>query len=426
MSTAHSRAGVFVCVLAAGSSLGQTIPQGYTLVELQPLGGGDGSVVSAINDRGVIVGRTQYDGESDAESESAAVATRWDLAGAASAIAVLSGDPATDAIAINNAGLMLIERPGDGLPSVRLPGGDVLALPTPANGGQVSVAPKLTSSGSVGGLRSAQGTGPFDRDSFAVVWSLAAGPSMQVAEAGPFATADPAIVGYEGGLLSDTDEQVFGAGSGIGSARFTLVDRRLGTTLDSFGLSDVAQLVDINGSGAFIGLRAGGPEGRSFVFPTDGSPATPIDPIGCNGFSPNDCYAKKNDPLYPAAINDAWLVVGASVVLVDDGTGFPLLTGTSAFVWSAEAGALDLHDLIVDGSGDGWDLLAGDDLAHAGGPVDISERGIIVGNGVNPGGEPAAYALIPRGPCAADTNRDGMVSPADFGAWILSFNNGCD
>lgn len=28
-------------------------------------------------------------------------------------------------------------------------------------------------------------------------------------------------------------------------------------------------------------------------------------------------------------------------------------------------------------------------------------------------------------PCLADTNADGLITPADFNAWVLNFNAGC-
>ncbi|MEN1706484.1 MAG: GC-type dockerin domain-anchored protein, partial [Planctomycetota bacterium] len=36
----------------------------------------------------------------------------------------------------------------------------------------------------------------------------------------------------------------------------------------------------------------------------------------------------------------------------------------------------------------------------------------------------AAYVFaVPAEPCPADTNGDGELTPADFNAWILAFNN---
>ncbi|MEO0631969.1 MAG: FG-GAP repeat protein, partial [Planctomycetota bacterium] len=35
----------------------------------------------------------------------------------------------------------------------------------------------------------------------------------------------------------------------------------------------------------------------------------------------------------------------------------------------------------------------------------------------------AAYVvLVPSAPCPADTNNDGLLTPADFNAWVIAFN----
>ena len=81
-----------------------------------------------------------------------------------------------------------------------------------------------------------------------------------------------------------------------------------------------------------------------------------------------------------------------------------------------ESGTIDLSTLVKDGSADGWDLRSA---------TDINEDGWIVGNGIR-NGESRAFLLIPREPCAGDTNRDGQVTPADFSAWVSAFNSGCD
>ncbi len=405
---------------AACGASAQGIPEGYTLVELLPLGGGDESFVSAINDRGEIVGRTVFG--------TGPIATAWDATGAAALITLTNGGSATGALSINNEGSMLVNCTGCGpRPGVRLGDGSVLLLPDSAVPGSLSVEPSLTSDGSVGGLLVVQDGDPFDLESYAVVWSLAPGPQMEIDEIGPFAIDDPIIVAYENGILSDNGEQVFGAGSGLGSANFVTVDTRTGA-VDSFAGTDIAIPYDINASGQFVGVDGDGGGDRAFLFTTDGA-STQIDPINCQDFSsPGNCYAKSGSPLFPRALNDRAVVVGASAVLVDDGTGFPALDGVSGFVWTEATGAIDLLELVDDGSADGWQLVRDGSLEVFGtpGPIDINEEGWIVGNGVNPNGDEAAYLLIPRSPCAGDTNRDGLVTPADFSAWIQAFNTGCD
>ncbi len=401
-------------LLAACGAGAQGIPEGYTLVELQPLGGGSESVVSAINDRGQIVGRTEFG--------TGPVATSWNLAGAASLVTVSGGGGlATDAVWINNEGSMLVECPGCTNDfGVRLADGTLLQLPDPPEDGSATVAPRLTSDGSVGGILA-----DLDDDAayYGIVWELDAGPSMSVDTYGPVASP-PTFQsgGYFGGLLSDAGVQVFGSGFGEGGADIISVDTRTGTQ-SSVGFGDKAIPRDVNSASEFVAFEGDG--GGSWVTVYTPAGSAPVLPINCDDFpSPGDCAVVDSDPVNPGALNDRTLVVGGAVVLVDDGFGFPKPAGASGFIWSAGTGSIDLLDLVVDGSADGWSLLQGG--VFDGGPADINTAGVIVGNGINPMGQPAAYVLIPRSPCAADANRDGLVTPADYNAWILSFNNGCD
>jgi uncharacterized membrane protein len=76
---------------------------------------------------------------------------------------------------------------------------------------------------------------------------------------------------------------------------------------------------------------------------------------------------------------------------------------------------VDLNDYVLD---DGtWAYL---DTATG-----INELGDIVGFGYTPSGDLRGFVLRGFGtePCAADTNNDGLVTPADFNAWVLAFNN---
>ncbi|MEL6797023.1 MAG: hypothetical protein AAFO89_09415, partial [Planctomycetota bacterium] len=181
---------------------------------------------------------------------------------------------------------------------------------------------------------------------------------------------------------------------------------------------------DINASDQFTGIELAGNSIKSFLYTVDGG-ATSIFPIGCDDLTTSSsCFFVESDPTVSEALNDNAVVVGSSVVLVDDGTGLLTPERVSGFIWSHATGTLDLLDLVVDGSASGWELTQGDQFTP--GPTDINNDGVIVGNGINPMGEPAAYVLLPRSPCAADVNRDGNVNPNDFNAWILAFNNGCD
>ncbi len=403
-------------LLAASCASSQGIPEGYTLVELVPLGGGTESVVSALNDRGQIVGRTEF--------STGPIATSWDATGAA-ALVTTSGNTATDALSINNEGSMLVECAGCTNDfGVRLTDGVLLELLDVMSPGFVEVAPKLNAAGAVGGLLRFD-PGTSGAETYSVIWELAPGPQM-IPNVSPNPIRPPGFLPfYSDGILSDTGAQVFGSSDGTGGAPgFLVVDRRTESSAFISGGQDGHRVYDVNASGQFVGSEGGGAEEFSYLF---GESIVRIDPIGCADFAnPIECYFEEFFAVLPAAVNDRALVVGNATVVNDDGTGFPTVTDVSGFLWTESAGSVDLISLIDDGTGTGWEFIQGSSPFDAIGPVDINEQGWIVGNGINPNGDPAAYLLIPRSPCAGDTNRDGDVTPADFSAWIQAFNNGCD
>ncbi|MEL6499424.1 MAG: hypothetical protein AAF937_10770 [Planctomycetota bacterium] len=411
---------ILAAVSLAGCVHAQGVPAGYTLVELRPLGGGTESFVSSINDRGEIVGRTEFG--------TGPVATRWDLAGSASLITFLGGGSATDAVSINNEGSMLVECGSCVLGfGVRLTDGTLLALPPvpPMPGSGIErVAPSLTSSGSVGGVFTAVNDTSGNLEAFAVQWELDSGPQITVADVRLIAS--PLDLGSRtDGVLASNGVQYFGGSSGGGSAEVSRLDVRTDVLTDIAPLGiDFAEIIGANSANQFVSVEALG-RALAAVFYSAGDPPEQIIPINCDDFpDPNDCFAKNDAPLLPAALNENGLVVGSSIVLADLGDGFPIDVGNSAFVWSSAEKTVDLADKLIDPSADGWSLV--DPSVAESGPSSINTLGMIVGNGINPMGQPAAYVLIPRPPCAADVNRNGEVAPNDFNAWILAFNNGCD
>lgn len=416
----HERVSVVAgIVLFGGSALGQGVPTAYTLVELQPLGGGANSRVAAINDRGVIVGRTQFG--------TGPVATQWGETGVAGLVTITSGGQATEALAVNDEGSMLVECTGcSGRPAVRLADGTILNLEDPTAIGLAGVAEHITSSGDVGGLFRVD-VGGDSFDVYSIIWELSVGPAMNPTVRGPFITnIDLSIFGIDNGILSDTGDQVYGSGSGTGGAELFLYETRTEETSTVFpSLTDFVGPEDINASRQYITLEGDGGGSEVWLRTVDGG-ANLLFPIGCSDSQFGaTCYSVVSDPMLGTALNDHGIVVGNSYVFVDDGTGFPLDTGKSAFVWSEESDALDLAELVTDGTASGWDLVVNNQFFSTG-PVDINNQGWIVGNGINPMGQPAGYLLIPRDPCRADANRDGQVTPTDFTAWISAFNNGCD
>jgi len=102
-------------------------------------------------------------------------------------------------------------------------------------------------------------------------------------------------------------------------------------------------------------------------------------------------------------LNDAGDVVGTS--------------GSHAFLYAGGQMA-DLNSLIDPSSG--WELV--DATA-------INASGQIVGVGRLDGHDLRAFLLTPTQPCPADVNGDGVLTAADFTAWIAAFNAGapgCD
>ena len=73
------------------------------------------------------------------------------------------------------------------------------------------------------------------------------------------------------------------------------------------------------------------------------------------------------------------------------------------------------QDLIPAGSR--WDLTTG----TSNGAFGIADNGVITGRGLL-NGQITGFVMIPVQDCPADTNGDGMLSPADFSAWIAAFN----
>ena len=409
-------------LFAAGGAHAQGVPEGYTLVELAPLGGGTASFVSAINERGEIVGRT--------DSGTGPVATRWDLSGAAAQVTISSGGAATDAVSINGEGLMFVTcdtcGPGGGpLSGVRLIDGTVLELPAPPGPGVATAVPRISANGTVGGALALESPPGSDAgEIFGMIWRLAPGPAMEPHVVGLVAEVTTSsslrLSSFGGGFISDASRIVIEEVSGIGSGGFYALDARTGE-IEQFNTSEGdVYLGEANGTGRLLTNEVGPTGAFAHVFIPGASAPEQIFPINCDGSS----FCAFTTAVSGRSINDGDVATGVADVVDHKG----LAIGAAAFIWSSETGTVDLHTLIADGSADGWQLFREPDFAlvNTKGPADINNAGVIVGNGINPHGDPAAYVLIPRSPCAADTNRDGLVTPADYNAWILAFNNGCD
>ena len=90
-------------------------------------------------------------------------------------------------------------------------------------------------------------------------------------------------------------------------------------------------------------------------------------------------------------------------------------SSVGAIFWDSANGVRHLVDL-VDESGDGWQLLVGQD---------VNDAGTIVGNGVNPAGRPRGFVLTLGGvTCPADLDGDGELTIFDFLAFQNLFDAG--
>ncbi|MEL6797022.1 MAG: hypothetical protein AAFO89_09410 [Planctomycetota bacterium] len=398
------RFGCAVSLLAACGVGAQGVPDGYSLIELRPLGGTGQATAVAVNNRDQVIGYTVNGGTVEP--------TLWDLTGTPSLIPTTGGGNVTFVYSINDEGLIVVECDGcDSGFGIRLTDGSVLGLPDAG-----FVAPKITADGSVGGIDEVFDPASGDTDFFGVVWELVSG-AVAVRTYGPVATNSSSFF-LSDGILSDSGVQVFGSGSGTGSASFFVEDSRgfAGASFNPTG-GDVCEPKDINAAGETVGeVDPGSGSREAFFFDRSGA-ASRIDPVGCPG---SGLLCSLIGRVRPTALNNASIAVGVSDVLDADLE----LQGRTGFIWSADAGTVDLAALVVDGSADGWALARiGFFSLRVEGPADINDRGLVVGNGVRPDFVEAPYVLIPRAGCAADVNRDGAVTPNDFNAWILAFNN---
>ncbi|MCA9274143.1 MAG: hypothetical protein KDA31_13990 [Phycisphaerales bacterium] len=112
------------------------------------------------------------------------------------------------------------------------------------------------------------------------------------------------------------------------------------------------------------------------------------------------------------AVSGNLIVVGS---IRDDDVGS---SSGSAYIFDATTGD-QLYKLIAsDGSAGAW----------FGNAVGIDGGNIVVGaydNAARDGGGAAYVYVVPTNPatCIADTNNDGVLSPADFSAWVAAFNS---
>ncbi|MEO1718498.1 MAG: hypothetical protein AAFR76_15470 [Planctomycetota bacterium] len=210
------------------------------------------------------------------------------------------------------------------------------------------------------------------------------------------------------------------ADAGFISIGGNVFDRRTGT-IDRFSaFGDLYIIADLLDSGGHVAAIS------EFTFDVQGSLSTGeiIRAFGCD--DPAGTLCNFESKLVPNAINSSGVVVGFSEEVLYDSDGFAVGSNDIAepFIWTIETGTIRLFDRVVTPILSPWDFT--DAASFAGTPdvsnLEINDAGVIVGNGTL-SGLPRAYALVPRPPCIADTNRDGRILPNDFSAWILAFNS---
>ena len=396
----------FTLLAAAGGACAQGIAEGYTLIELTPAKETTVTRANAINNRGQIAGSV---GDILGLPIDATLPIRWNTPSQPENI-----DPngsslgASTAFDINDQGLVRAFDADDSINYVRGPDGASYIFF--ANDGTPSR--RINAVGNVSGFSlvdpSINEVVQFDINK--------AGAMLRQFE-GSFVVETGR--GIRSTVMSDAGFLVAGL-LATDSAAFIVVDTRSLQGTEFVGIPgrfvEFTTAIDVNDRAQFIGTVR---EVTALTYGVIGDRAGTVltlPAIGCPAGQADACAEAGATVVRPMGMNEFGTVVGSSARIVGSGAPFSL-DGRAAFAWTPADGAVELGARVKDGSADGWTL----DEA-----TDINDAGWIVGNGINPLGQARAFLLVPRSPCAADTNRDGLVTPADYNAWILAFNNGCD
>ncbi len=133
------------------------------------------------------------------------------------------------------------------------------------------------------------------------------------------------------------------------------------------------------------------------------------------GILPNTPIGPQGGRSYATAISgDGSVILGVNRFL--DNGPFSISTG---FVWTESGGMVDIRDLLTD---NGITLPTGFQIDGLAGVTQDGSK--IIGYGDYPANYPDYHTFIfdLGTACTADTNGDGVLSPADFSAWIAAFN----
>ncbi len=363
------RASTAVLSLAIGTT--PALAQ-YTLFELEPLPGGSQTFATGIDNQGRMIGTSRDD-------SGFRMAVIWPAVGEPPvALGLLDGGTETEGVAIND-GVAI----GVGDRTCGLRGAFVWSDTT----GIQAIGPTTcTQTQAFSFNSSGEALLLFGLPSFPAVWPIDGGAPRFLDTWGEAASV----------FQIDDQGRVYGASAfhpeGGGTSRAIQWNpdgsgRLLDRLDDSSTRADVA--TDHNEQGLIVGQAGLGGVTRATVW--DGL-AAPIDAGAALG---------PDVPSSLFAVNGLGQAVGSASV--------------GAITWDADAGARVLSDL-VDASVDGWALTSAQD---------INDTGVILGNGVAPGGSPRGFVLVGEAtPCAADLDGDGSLTLFDFLAFQNLFDAG--
>ncbi len=364
MSKVATATGLFLA--SASPVFGQ-----YTLHELDVPPGTVDSIVTAIDDDGVIVGSVRVAADR--------VATRWESFDApAEFLGTLDGGRESEAISIASGLIVGV--------SDRACGETGSFLWTSSDG-MVPIGPtECTPVRAVGVNDSGEALLQIGLLQSPIVWPLASGAPRPLDTWDELATV--LRIEDDGAVLGSSMHHPDGAGAGRGIVWPESGEARLLGRLDAT-VAGVDAAFDRGPMGMIVGFAQSGPDMRATVWNASGEATDVGIDLG------------PSIPSQLNAVNGDALAVGQSSL--------------GAIVWDETAGVRLLADL-VDDTGDGWELITAQGL---------NDDGVIIGIGVNPAGRLRGFALSAGGtPCQADLDGDGMLTIFDFLAFQNLFDSG--
>ena len=185
------------------------------------------------------------------------------------------------------------------------------------------------------------------------------------------------------------------------------------------GATGTIELSSLDGTNGFVinGIDAGDQSGNSV------SSAGDVNADGVDDLIVGASLANVPDPDDPIAgsnVGESYVVFGGSGVGSSGVLELSSLDGTNGFVIrgidendQSGTSVSSAGDVNADGVGD---VVIGAPASRINGITNVGRTFVVFGRDLSP-------------PCPADTNGDGLVTPADFNAWVSAFNSGapgCD